>query len=62
MNLWPLLLGVLGLFVIGRALVIGSASVDGEGFRREDEPMLYWAIVLAGALITCFFFYLALAG
>ncbi len=60
MNLWPLLIGMLCLFVTGRALVIGSASVDGQGFQREDEPMLYWSIVLAGLLIACFLFYLAL--
>jgi hypothetical protein len=61
MNLWPLLIGVLGVVVVGRALVIGGASVDGEGFRREDEPMLYWSIVAAGVLISGFCFYQAFA-
>jgi hypothetical protein len=57
MQLWALLLGVLGAFVVGRALVIGSASIDGQGFLREEEPMLYWFIVAAGVLITGFLFY-----
>ena len=61
MHLWPLLLGILGLFVVGRALIIGSASVDGEGLRRDEEPMFYWPIVAAAVLITGFLLYRAIA-
>jgi len=61
MKLWPLLVGLFCLFAVGRALVIGGASADGQGFRREDEPLLYWSIVTAGVVMTCFLFYVAFA-
>jgi hypothetical protein len=45
MNLWPLLIGLLSLVATGRAILIGSASVNGQSLRRDDEPMLYWSII-----------------
>jgi hypothetical protein len=62
MNVTALLVGVFVVAVVGRALVIGSASIDGEGFRREDEPTLYWSIVLAGIVIATFLLYLGVSG
>ena len=56
-----MLVGLIGVFAVGRALVIGSASTDGQGFRRDEEPMLYWSIVAAGVLMTGFLFYVAFA-
>jgi hypothetical protein len=62
MSLAPLLVGVFMMFVVGRALVIGGASADGQGFRREDEPALYWSIVGAGFIGACFLLYLGFSG
>jgi len=62
MNVAALLVGLFGLLVVGRALVVGGASADGEGFRRDEEPMLYWSIVAAGTAITCFLLYLGISG
>jgi hypothetical protein len=62
MNVAALVVGLLGVFAVGHALVSGSAAADGEGFRREDEPLLYWSITAAGAAITCFLLYLGFSG
>jgi hypothetical protein len=62
MNLAALLAGLFGVIVVVRALVVGGASADGQGFRREDEPMLYWSIVAAGTAATCFLLYLGISG
>ena len=62
MNIAAVVVGIFCLFVVGRALVIGGASAGGEGFRREDEPFLYWSIIAAGIAVTCFLLYLGFTG
>ena len=62
MDIAPLAVGIFGLIVVGRVLIIGGASADGQGFRRDEEPFLYWSIVAAGSAIVGFLFYLAFNG
>ena len=62
MDIAPLAVGIFGAIVVGRMLFNGSASADGQGLRREDQPFLYWAIVLAGVAVVGFLFYLAISG
>jgi hypothetical protein len=62
MNLPALIVGVFVVFVVGRALVIGSASAGGESLRREDEPALYWSVITAGVAIAIFLLYLGISG
>lgn len=59
MDLWPFAISLLCLAVIGRALVIGSASIDGRSLRRDQEPALYWGIILAAVFMGCFLLYVA---
>lgn len=48
---------IVGGVAIIRILRTGSASVDGEGFRRDDDPFSFWTILLVGvALIGLLFF------
>ena len=62
MDIAPLAVAIFGTFVVGRMLFNGSASADGQGLRREDQPFLYWAIVLAGVTAVGGLFYLAFNG
>jgi hypothetical protein len=60
---WAALL--IGLLIVGgtiRTLVVGGASADGQGLRRDDTPEVYWAIILAGALAGGFLIYEGLLG
>lgn len=49
-----------GLFVVGRMLVLGSATPNGEGFRRDEESAAYWTTVAFGCVVVCMFFYIAI--
>lgn len=60
MNVPALVVGALTAAVTIRGLLNGSGSVDGEGFRREEEPLLYWSIIAAGAAIAAFLLYFGL--
>jgi hypothetical protein len=61
-NAWlPLLVGLLGLFVVVRALVTGK--VHGRGlpiFFRETEPVAYWVTVGIMGLLTAALVWMAL--
>ena len=49
-------------FLLYRALVSGSASADGKGMTRVDDPLVYWSIIswmIVGILIL---FYLLMTG
>jgi hypothetical protein len=61
-NVGALAAGIFGLFVLIRMLWIAGASADGEGFRRAEQPILYWGIFAAGVLVDGALFYFALAG
>ena len=41
---------VLFLGMIVRTILLGSASADGKGLTRQDEPVAFWAALVA--LIT----------
>ncbi len=43
-----------------RMLKKGGASADGEGFRRDEQPAVFWTIFSAGVVIECGFLYLTL--
>jgi hypothetical protein len=55
-----LTVGAFGLFVVGRMIVLGGASADGQGFRRDDQPIIYWTIVAIAFAIVCSMFYIAM--
>ncbi len=48
-----------GLIVIIRMLVLGGASANAQGFRREEQPFAYWFIVLVGSIVDVLLFYCA---
>jgi hypothetical protein len=50
---------IFGLIVFMRMLVLGGASADAQGFRREDQPFVYWSIVIVGMLADAALFYCA---
>ena len=56
----PLAVGCLTLLMTGRALVVGAASVDGDGITRADEPLFYWLCIAAGVVAAVFLFYIGL--
>lgn len=35
----------------------GSATPDGEGLRRDEEPLAYWFVMVAGAAMAIFLIY-----
>jgi hypothetical protein len=49
-----LAVGGLGVIAILRITITGSASLDGVGLRREDQPEVYWTVLLASLLVTGF--------
>ena len=53
MNLWAILVGLLGIAVLIRALLIGSASPGGGSLRRDEEPAAYWASIAFIGAIAC---------
>ena len=55
-----IVVAIFGALVVVRMLILGGASADCKGFRREEQPAVYWTIVLVAVLIDAFFFYLAL--
>lgn len=46
MNIPPLVVAIFGAVVIGRMLLLGSAAADGQGLRRDEQPVTYWIIVV----------------
>jgi hypothetical protein len=41
-------------------LVVGGASADGQGFRRDKESTIYWAIVALAALVVSALLYIGI--
>jgi hypothetical protein len=62
MNLLAVALGVVGIGLITRAILIGSAAPDGQSLNRDDEPIAYWAALMLLVGITGFLFWLGLHG
>ena len=60
MDFVGLIVAVFGAIVVVRMLVLGAASADGLGFRRDEQPEVYWVIVAIAVVIDAAFFYLAL--
>jgi hypothetical protein len=61
MNVAALAVGGLAVAVTARGLMNGSATPDGEGLRRDEEPLAYWFVTVAGAAIASFLIYEGLA-
>ena len=59
-NIAGLVASAFGAFVLIRMLKKGGASADGEGFRRDEQPAVFWTIFSAGVVIECGFLYLTL--
>jgi hypothetical protein len=34
-----------GTFVTLRTIITGSGTPNGQGFRREEQPVIFWSIV-----------------
>lgn len=60
MTIAPLFIGCVALLATGRALILGAASADGAGITRKNEPIFFWAFVVAGLVAAAFLFYLGL--
>jgi hypothetical protein len=58
----PLLVGVLIAILTIAALVTGSGSVGWEGLRRDEDPLIYWAIVLVGIASSALLIWKSLRG
>lgn len=54
-----LAVAIFGLIVLVRTVIIGGASADGQSFRRDRQPLLFWTILSVGAVIDILLFYLA---
>ena len=62
MNGWALAVGVVATLVLIRTLVIGSASPGGEALRRDEEPALYWSVVLFNLALVAFLLWKGFSG
>lgn len=62
MKLWAIAVAILGTFTLIRALVIRSASIDGQGMMRDEEPGIYWFIVACNLVIVLFLLWVGLKG
>ena len=51
MKIAALAVAALDAVVIIRVVRTGSASVDGESLRRDQEPEIYWSIFVAAIAI-----------
>jgi hypothetical protein len=51
MEMWALAIAALVAVAIVRMFPTGSASVDGEALRRDEEPEIYWSVFVAALLI-----------
>jgi len=51
-NVWAIAVAFLAVIVLIRALLIGSASIDGQSLTREKEPTIYWLIIIANIVIV----------
>jgi lipid-A-disaccharide synthase-like uncharacterized protein len=53
------LVGIFGIIVLVRMILIGGASVSGDNFRRSEQPVLFWSIFVFGLIGVIFIFYFA---
>lgn len=61
MNIPALAVAAVITLAIGRMLFVGSASADGQGLRREDQPLIYWSIVVIGIVADIALIYFGLS-
>ena len=54
MNVWAILVAIIATVALVRALLIGSATIDGEGLRRDDEPASYWFTIACNVALIFF--------
>lgn len=59
MNYSFLAVATLGTVVVIRGFLIGSASPNGENFRRDEDPFSFWLIMIASIAAIAFLFYQA---
>jgi hypothetical protein len=55
----PAIVGILAVVAAMRAVKLGGASADGKGFRRDEVPLVFWAIVILEIGIACTLFWRA---
>jgi hypothetical protein len=60
MDVVGLVVAIFGAIVVIRMLVLGAASADGLGFRHDEQPVVYWLIVVIAVAIDAAFFYIGL--
>lgn len=58
-NYLALIAAIFGIIVIIRSVIIGSVSPDGHGFRRDEQPTLFWSILFIIVTIDLWLFYIA---
>ena len=61
-NIPTLLAGLFGAFVVARALKTGSGTPDGQGLRRDEQPVIFWMIVILGVCVVAALFFFAFLG
>jgi heme/copper-type cytochrome/quinol oxidase subunit 1 len=54
MDIWALVIATIGAVAIVRMVVTGSAAADGKSLRRDEEPVVYWTVIVAAILIVAF--------
>jgi hypothetical protein len=62
MNLWAIAVATLATFVLIRALLIRSASIDGESMMRDEEPGIYWSVLTCNLAIVLFLLWVGFKG
>lgn len=46
-NYPALVIALLGLVAAGQMVASGSGSPDGQNFRRDEEPFIYWLLLVS---------------
>jgi hypothetical protein len=54
-----LIVGILGIVAIGQMIITGRATPSRLGFNRQNDPLIYWSALIAGAAIVLVLFYIA---
>lgn len=54
MDFVSITIGILLLVGAGRAMILGGASADGFGIRRDEMPFAFWTIVCGSTVVAGF--------
>ena len=52
-------IAVFGVIVIIRMLLLGGATADGQGLRRDENPAVYWSILSIAVIVDLLLLYFA---